>query len=108
MDGLSFPSVRILMHDSDHWSSLGGNDTSTSDDRYYVNNNLMIVDASNINISSVLEDDAYVISSDTNIGASINKCSGFARSVSRNRVANGSYVYRVVLLAVDNDKFCIG
>jgi hypothetical protein len=75
------------MHDSDHWSSLGENDTSTSDDRYV--NNLMIVDASNVNMSSRFEDDAYVISSDTTIGASINKCSGFARSVSRNGVVNG-------------------
>jgi hypothetical protein len=106
MDGLSFPSVRILMHDSDHWSSLGGNDTSTSDDRYV--NDLMIVDTSSVNMSTGLEDDAYVISSDTTIGASINKRSGFARSVSRNGVANvGGCVYRSVLLAVDNDKVCV-
>jgi hypothetical protein len=94
------------MHDSDHWSSLGENDTSTGDDRYV--ENLMIVDASNINMSTSFEDDAYAISGDTTIGASINKCSGFARSVSRNGVANGGYVYRAVLLAVDNNNFCIG
>jgi hypothetical protein len=97
------------MHDtSDHWSRLGENDTtSTSDDRY--TNNLMIVDASNVNMSTGLEDDAYIISSDTTIGASINKCTGFAGSVSRNGVANGGCVYRAVLLAVDsNDNVYIG
>jgi hypothetical protein len=107
MDGLSFPSVRILIHDSDHWSSLGGNDTSTSDNRYV--EDLMIVDTtSNVIMSTGLEDDAYLISSDTTIGASINKRSGFARSVSRNGVANVvGCVYQSVLLAVGNDKVCV-
>jgi hypothetical protein len=69
---------------------------------------LMIVDTSNVNMLAGLEDDAYVISSDTTIGASINKRSGFARSVSsRNGVANVGCVYRPVLLAVDNDKVCV-
>jgi hypothetical protein len=83
---------------------MSENDTSTRDNRYV--NDLMIADASNVNMSTGLEDDAYVISSDT-IGASIKQCSGFARSMSRDGVLNGGCVYRSVLLAVDNDKFCI-
>jgi hypothetical protein len=105
VDGLFFSSVCILMHDSNDWSSLSDNDTATGNDRYV--NDMMIVNASNVNMSTGLEDDAYVVSSDTPIGALISKCSGFARPVSRNGVADG-YVHRAVLLAmIDNDKFCI-
>ena len=104
MDGLSFTGVCILVHDSDHWSALSDNDTATSDDRYV--NNLVIVNASDINMSTSLEDDAYVVASDSTVGAAVDECSGLARSVGRNGVSDG-YVHRAVFLAVDNEIFRI-
>jgi hypothetical protein len=63
-------------------------DTSSSDNRYV--NDLVIVNAENVNMPTSLEDDAYILSSDTTIAASINKCSGSIRPVGRDGVADGS------------------
>jgi hypothetical protein len=54
-------------------------DTSNSGNTYV--NDLMIVDTANFIMPTNLENDAYIRSSDTTIGDSINKCSGIAQPV---------------------------
>jgi hypothetical protein len=85
MDRFPFSSVSILVHYGDHVTSLGLDDGTNSSDGDI--NNLMIVDALNIDLPAGAVNDANIVACDTAICAAINEGSPSCLPVARSIIA---------------------
>ena len=101
VDSLAFSSVGILMHDGDDFPTLGRNDCTSCDNRNV--NNLVVVNALDINLTGCALDDTDVVSSNTTICAAINQCTTADISMGGRGVGDLGHVCKAVGFAIDRD-----
>ena len=94
VNSLSFSSVGILMEDGNDITTLGFDNSSGSDDGNV--NNLVVVNALDVNLSAGTVDHADIIASNATIGASIDKCT------SSNLTVAGDTVLDVLVGSIGN------
>ncbi len=88
VDGLALASVCILMHDGNNRTLLCVNDTSSCDNRDFIDP--MVVNALNINTSTSLRYDAHIIPCNTPIGSTVNKGTFVTSCMARGYTVKGA------------------
>ena len=104
--GLALSNICILVHDSNYWSILCGNDSACCDYGNFIDP--MAVNTLYVNASAYLSKDSNVVSSNSTVCTLVNKQTLVSRMTSRDGIGHGSHVSLLVYNTIEVDLLRLG